>query len=87
VKIVEQYSHLNGLEFLLVHKPELWQEIKDVIHDIDGNYCGGHPKGFFNNERHEKSGKFCLLKTDTQVSFLETLSLCEKNFLCRGFLS
>ena len=39
MKIVEYYSHLNGLEFLLVHKPELWKEIKDVIHDIDGEHC------------------------------------------------
>jgi len=39
VKIVEQYSHLNGLEFLLVHKPQLWQEIQDVILDIDGGHC------------------------------------------------
>ena len=35
MKIVEKYSHLNGLEFLLVHKPELWQEIESVIHSID----------------------------------------------------
>ena len=39
MKIVEQYSHLNGLEFLLVHKPQLWQEIQDVILDIDGGHC------------------------------------------------
>jgi hypothetical protein len=39
VKIVEQYSHLNGLEFLLVHKPDLWQEIQDVIQDVDGEHC------------------------------------------------
>ena len=28
MKIGETYSHLNGLEFLLVHKPELWEEIE-----------------------------------------------------------
>lgn len=39
MKIVEQYSHLNGLEFLLVHKPKLWREIKEVIKDIDGEQC------------------------------------------------
>ena len=39
MKIVEQYSHLNGLEFLLVHKPDLWQEIQDVIQDVDGEHC------------------------------------------------
>lgn len=39
MKIVEQYSHLNGLEFLIVHKPDLWQEIQDVICDVDGEHC------------------------------------------------
>ena len=39
MKIIEKYSHLNGLEFLLVHKPSLWQEIQDVIQDVDGEHC------------------------------------------------
>ena len=39
MKIVEKYSHLNGLEFLLVHKMELWQEIESVIHSIDAEKC------------------------------------------------
>ena len=39
MKIVEQYSHLNGLEFLLVHKPYIWNEIQDVIHKVDAEAC------------------------------------------------
>ena len=39
MKIIEKYSHLNGLEFLLVHKPALWQEIQDVIQSIDAEAC------------------------------------------------
>jgi hypothetical protein len=35
MKIVEKYSHLNGLEYLLVHKPELWNEIENVIKTVD----------------------------------------------------
>ncbi len=35
MRIVETYSHLNGLEYLLVHKPALWTEIQDVIAKID----------------------------------------------------
>ncbi|MGP1432199.1 MAG: BglII/BstYI family type II restriction endonuclease [Treponema sp.] len=35
MKIAEKYSHLNGFEFLLVHKAELWKEIEQVIHAID----------------------------------------------------
>lgn len=36
---METYSHLNGLEYLLVHKPELWKEIVGVINSIDAETC------------------------------------------------
>jgi hypothetical protein len=39
MKIVETYSHLNGLEFLLVHKPALWKEIQSVVAGVDANSC------------------------------------------------
>lgn len=39
MKIAETYSHLNGLEFLLVHKPKLWTEIKQVIAGVDAQAC------------------------------------------------
>lgn len=39
MKIVETYSHLNGLEFLLVHKPELWKELQGVISAVDAKKC------------------------------------------------
>jgi hypothetical protein len=39
VKIIETYSHLNGLEFILVHKPNLWKEIKAVIKAVDAQAC------------------------------------------------
>ena len=39
MKITETYSHLNGLEFLLVHKPALWQEIQSVISEVDATQC------------------------------------------------
>lgn len=39
MKISETYSHLNGLEFLIVHKPLLWEEIREVIAAVDaGQY-------------------------------------------------
>lgn len=37
--IVETYSHLNGLEFLLVHKRKLWAEIRRVINSVDAERC------------------------------------------------
>jgi hypothetical protein len=39
VRIAEVYSHLNGQEFLLVHKPALWKEIKEVIKAVDAEKC------------------------------------------------
>lgn len=39
MEIVETYSHLNGLEYLLVHKKKLWGEIKSVIQQVDGESC------------------------------------------------
>lgn len=37
MRIVEHYSHLNGLEYLMVHKPLLWDEIQQVITEVDAN--------------------------------------------------
>ncbi len=39
MKIVQKYSHLNGLEYLLVHHKELWDEIQEVIAAADGVKC------------------------------------------------
>jgi hypothetical protein len=39
MKIVQTYSHLNGLEYLLVHKKRLWNEVRSVIQSVDGNAC------------------------------------------------
>ena len=35
MRIAQTYSHLNGLEFLLVHKPELWGEVQAAIKNVD----------------------------------------------------
>ncbi len=35
MKIAETYSHLNGLEYLLVHKKKLWKELKTVVSSVD----------------------------------------------------
>jgi hypothetical protein len=39
MKIVQTYSHLNGLEYLLVHKKGLWNEVQKVVESVDGNAC------------------------------------------------
>ena len=35
MKVIETYSHFNGLEYLLVNKPELWQEIQSSIEQTE----------------------------------------------------
>ena len=35
VRIGQVYSHLNGLEFLMVHKKRLWDEIQGAIQKVD----------------------------------------------------
>lgn len=39
MNIVQIYSHLNGLEYLLVHKKALWDEVKSVVESIDMEAC------------------------------------------------
>jgi hypothetical protein len=39
MKIAQIYSHLNGLEYLLVHRKQLWTEIQSVIRDVDAAAC------------------------------------------------
>lgn len=39
MKIAETYSHLNGLEYLLVHKPKLWKEVQAVVASVDASAC------------------------------------------------
>jgi hypothetical protein len=39
MRIAETYPHLNGLEFLVLHKPTLWQEIQSVVAEVDANQC------------------------------------------------
>lgn len=39
MKIVETYSHLNGLEHILVHNKKIWKEIQSVVKSIDATKC------------------------------------------------
>ncbi len=39
MQIAAQYSHLNGLEYMLVHHKALWDEIQDVITRVDAQAC------------------------------------------------
>lgn len=37
--IAAQYSHLNGLEYMLVHHKDLWEEIRNVIASVNAEAC------------------------------------------------
>ena len=39
MQIKSIYSHLNGEEFLLVHRPHLWEEVRQVIASVDAEAC------------------------------------------------
>ncbi len=54
MKIVAHYSHLNGLEYLLVHKPHLWKEVKRVIVELPAETC----KTKISKEKRTSGSKF-----------------------------
>jgi len=64
LRIVETYSHLNGFEFLQVHKPNLWEEISTVIKTIDAKKC----KTKVSKEKN-KMGKLLYSPIDMNKSF------------------
>lgn len=39
MKIATFYSHLNGYEYLLVHKPHVWEAIETAIASVDASAC------------------------------------------------
>ena len=39
MRIQEVYSHLNGREHILVHKPGMWEQIVQVIEEVDADAC------------------------------------------------
>ena len=69
MKIIEKYSHLNGLEFILVHKPALWNEIIKVINSIDAEKC----KTKISKEK-TKVGKILYSPIEMNQSFKKRLS-------------
>ncbi|MEI7850464.1 MAG: BglII/BstYI family type II restriction endonuclease [Kiritimatiellales bacterium] len=74
MKIAETYSHLNGLEFLIVHKPALWKEIQAVIAAIDATKC----KTKVSKEKTMK-GKLLYSPIDMNVAFKRLLRLKKWN--------
>jgi hypothetical protein len=68
MKICETYSHLNGLEYLIVHKPHLWQEIQEVIITVDAKACKTKK-----SKEKRMVGKLLYSPVDMNANFKELL--------------
>ena len=64
MRIANTYSHLNGLEFMLVRKPALWQEIQDAVNNVEASLA-------FEKVSREKTmmGKILLSPSKLNVMF------------------
>ncbi|HIJ70344.1 MAG TPA: restriction endonuclease [Planctomycetes bacterium] len=69
MKIIETYSHLNGLEFLMVHKPHLWKELNKVVKAVDAKAC----KTKVSKEKGMK-GKLLYSPIDMNANFKKLLT-------------
>jgi hypothetical protein len=72
MRISETYSHLNGLEYLMVHKADLWSEIQDVISSVDATVC----KTKVSREK-TKRGKLLYSPVDMNAQFSQKLKIME----------
>lgn len=59
-----KYSHLNGEEYLLVHRKELWEEVQEVISNVDAKAC----KTKVSKER-TMQGKMLYSPRDMNIAF------------------
>ncbi len=69
MRIAETYSHLNGLEYLLVHKKSLWKELSNVISLVDAAKC----KTKISKEK-TKQGQVLYSPIEMNQSFKDLLS-------------
>jgi hypothetical protein len=74
MKLIETYSHLNGLEYLLVHKKPLWDEVKEVISSIDA-------VKYKTKVSREKRTKDALFFSPVEMNRRFKELLCEKNWI------
>lgn len=68
MRIMEVYSHLNGLEYLKVHLPHIWNEIEEIIFSIDAEAC----KTKVSKEKTKK-GKMLYSPIDLNKAFKKLL--------------
>lgn len=68
MKIVETYSHLNGLEYICYRHPDIWDEINNIILQIDADDC----RSKISKEKTKK-GKILYSPVDMNKSFKRLL--------------
>lgn len=76
MKIVQVYSHLNGEEWMIVRRPNLWKEIQRVVRSIDADGCktkvskekGMHGRLLFSPKEMNKCFKASLSSNDWEES-------------------
>ena len=64
MKIAKKYSHLNGEEWLLVHEPEIHDEIWECIEAIDAEKCRTKE-----SKEKKKCGEFLFSPKDLNAEF------------------
>lgn len=61
MRIVELYSHLNGHEYLLVHKPHIWHEVENAIASI-------HAEDHRSKQSKEKRREYAMLYSPIELN-------------------
>ena len=71
MQIAASYSHLNGVEYLMVHHPELRTEVMDVITGVDAE--AHRTKA---SKEKGRAGKLLFSPVDMNQTFTEGLTAC-----------
>lgn len=69
MRIREVYSHLNGREHILVHHPEMWSEVENVVASVDAEACRVKE-----SREKTKKGKILYSPVELNKSFTNELS-------------
>ena len=72
MQIKAHYSHLNGEEYLLVHRKQLWEEVQTVIKEVDAFACRTKV-----SKEKTMQGKLLFSPADMNRAFSEGLSRLE----------
>ena len=69
MKIAQKYSHRNGEEYLLVHHKHLYEELQEVIAEVDAEKCRTKV-----SREKRKMGNTILSPVDLNAAFQESFN-------------